>query len=47
MSEHSRYQIIKRLQAALPRGVPSDLAVLETFGVSHKLAARYADTVRL
>ncbi len=44
MSEHSRYRIIKRLQAELPRGAPFDLAVLETFGASAKLAARYAES---
>lgn len=44
MSEHSRHQIIKRLQAELPRGAPFDLAVLETFSVSPKLAARYAES---
>lgn len=41
MSEYSRYQLIKRLQAELPRGAPFDLATLETFGVSPQLAARY------
>ncbi len=44
MSEHSRHQIIKRLQAELPRGAPFDLAMLKTFGVSSKLAARYAES---
>jgi len=44
MSEHSRHQIIKRLQAELPRGAPFDLATLEFFNVSPKLAARYAES---
>src|SRR3546814_9904610 len=44
MSEHSRHQIIKRLQAELSRGAPFDLAMLKTFGVSPKLAARYAES---
>ena len=44
MSTHLRHQIIKRLQAELPRGAPFDLAMLKTFGVSPKLAARYAQS---
>lgn len=34
MNENSRHQIIKRLQAELPRGAPFDLAVLGRIGVS-------------
>lgn len=41
MELHLRHQVIKRLQAQLPRGAPFDLAVLEQFGVSPQLAARY------
>lgn len=44
MSTYLRHQIIKRLQAELPRGAPFDLAMLETLGVSPKLAARYAQS---
>ncbi|MCK0538420.1 type IV toxin-antitoxin system AbiEi family antitoxin domain-containing protein [Alcanivorax quisquiliarum] len=44
MSSKTRHQIIKRLQAELPRGAPFDLAVLESFGVSPQLAARYANS---
>lgn len=40
----SRHQVIKRLQATLPRGAPFDLAVLQSFGVSPQLAARYVDS---
>ncbi|MFJ5483627.1 type IV toxin-antitoxin system AbiEi family antitoxin domain-containing protein [Pectobacterium actinidiae] len=43
MSGNSRHQVIKRLQAELPRGAPFDLAVLESFGVSPQLAARYVE----
>lgn len=43
MSRNSRHQVIKRVQAELPRGAPFDLAVLETFGVSPQLAARYVE----
>lgn len=43
MDGNSRYQVIKRLQAELPRGAPFDLAVLGQFGVSPQLAAHYAD----
>ncbi|HEV2678926.1 MAG TPA: type IV toxin-antitoxin system AbiEi family antitoxin domain-containing protein [Rhodanobacter sp.] len=42
MELNSRHQVIKRLQAELPRGAPFDLAVLDLFGVSPQLAARYA-----
>lgn len=42
MERNSRYNLIKRLQADLPRGAPFDLATLATFGVSPKLAADYA-----
>lgn len=41
MDGNSRHQIIKHLQAGLPRGAPFDLATLERFGVSPQLAARY------
>ncbi len=36
-----RHQLIKRLQAELPRGAPFDLAVLNQFGISPQLAAHY------
>lgn len=42
MSQISRHQIIKHLQAELPRGAPFDLAILARFGVSPQLAAQYA-----
>jgi hypothetical protein len=41
MVRNSRHQVIKRLQAGLPRGAPFDLTILERFGVSAQLAARY------
>ncbi|KAJ07108.1 type IV toxin-antitoxin system AbiEi family antitoxin domain-containing protein [Enterobacter roggenkampii] len=44
MNGFSRHQVIKRLQADLPRGAPFDLQVLETFGVSPQLAARYVES---
>jgi hypothetical protein len=43
MERNSRHQVIKRLQAELPRGAPFDLAILNQFGVSAQLAARYAE----
>ncbi len=43
MKGNSRHQVIKRVQTELPRGGPFDLAVLDTFGVSPQLAARYVD----
>lgn len=43
MNGNSRHQLIKRLQAELPRGAPFDLATLNQFGVSPQLAAHYAD----
>jgi Transcriptional regulator, AbiEi antitoxin, Type IV TA system/Transcriptional regulator, AbiEi antitoxin N-terminal domain len=43
MELNSRHQIIKRLQAELPRGAPFDLGTLEHFGVSAQLAAHYAE----
>ncbi|TPQ31080.1 type IV toxin-antitoxin system AbiEi family antitoxin domain-containing protein [Cupriavidus pinatubonensis] len=43
MELSSRYDVIKRLQAELPRGAPFDLAVLSQFGVSPQLAAHYVD----
>ncbi|HCF1525282.1 type IV toxin-antitoxin system AbiEi family antitoxin domain-containing protein [Pseudomonas aeruginosa] len=43
MDGNSRHQVIKRLQAELPRGAPFDLATLSQFGVSPQLAAHYAD----
>lgn len=42
MDGKTRHQIIKRLQAGLPRGAPFDLATLDQFGVSPQLAAYYA-----
>lgn len=42
MDANSRYQVIKRLQACLPRGAPFDLVTLAPLGVSAQLAARYA-----
>lgn len=44
MDGNSRYQIIKRLQADLPRGAPFDLVTLARFGVSPQLAARYVES---
>ncbi|MFC4623124.1 type IV toxin-antitoxin system AbiEi family antitoxin domain-containing protein [Comamonas nitrativorans] len=44
MIKHLRHKIIKHLQAELPRGAPFDLPMLETFGVSPKLAAHYAES---
>ena len=41
MDGNSRHQVIKRLQADLPRGAPFDLATLARFGVSGQLASRY------
>ena len=43
MNGNPRHQVIKRLQAELPRGAPFDLAALNQFGVSPQLAAHYAD----
>lgn len=44
MNENSRYQVIKRVQADVPRGAPFDLATLASLGVSPQLAARYAES---
>ncbi|MDR2213778.1 MAG: type IV toxin-antitoxin system AbiEi family antitoxin [Pseudomonadales bacterium] len=44
MERNIRHEIIKNLQASLPRGAPFDLDVLKSFGVSAKLAARYAQS---
>ena len=44
MDVNSRHQVIKRLQADLPRGAPFDLTVLNQFGVSPQLAAHYVDS---
>lgn len=44
MSRTTRHQVIKGLQATLPRGAPFDLPVLQSFGVSPQLAARYAES---
>jgi len=44
MERPARHQVIKNLQATLPRGAPFDLDVLKSFGVSAKLAARYAES---
>ena len=43
MNKKYRHQIIKHLQAELPRGAPFDLATLSQFGVSPQLAAHYAE----
>lgn len=43
MEGNSRYQVIKRLQADLPRGAPFDLTILAQLGVSPQLAARYVE----
>lgn len=43
MDGKSRHQVIKKLQAELPRGAPFDLATLGQFQVSPQLAAHYAD----
>ncbi|MGH8778657.1 type IV toxin-antitoxin system AbiEi family antitoxin domain-containing protein [Paraburkholderia sp.] len=43
MRLNSRHDVIKRLQAELPRGAPFDLAILDQLGVSPQLAARYAE----
>lgn len=43
MGRNSRHQVIKRLQADLPRGSPFDLTTLAQFGVSPQLAAHYAE----
>jgi len=44
MSRYSRHQIIKRVQAELPRGAPFDLLALRQLGVSTQLAARYVES---
>jgi hypothetical protein len=44
MERHTRHQIIKNLQATLPRGAPFDLVLLNSFGVSPQLAARYVES---
>lgn len=44
MSGNFKRQVIKHLQADLPRGAPFDLALLEYFGVSPQLAARYVES---
>ncbi|MDR2924713.1 MAG: type IV toxin-antitoxin system AbiEi family antitoxin [Azoarcus sp.] len=44
MERSARHQVIKNLQATLPRGAPFDLALLESFGVSPQLAARYVES---
>ena len=44
MSANTRHQVIKRLLTELPRGAPFDLAMLESYGVSPQLAARYAES---
>lgn len=43
MSGNSRHDLIKRVQADLPRGAPFDLHILAQLGVSPQLAARYAE----
>lgn len=44
MSGNFRHQVIKRVLTELPRGAPFDLAMLESFGVSPQLAARYVES---
>lgn len=39
-----RYQILRRLQTELPRGMPFGLAMLESIGVSPQLAAHYVES---
>lgn len=41
MELSSRHNLIKRVQTTLPRGVPFDLATLQSLGVSPQLAAKY------
>jgi hypothetical protein len=43
MDRKPRHQIIKRLQAELPRGAPFDLSTLHEYGVTPQLAARYVE----
>lgn len=43
MAGNLRQQIIKRVQAELPRGAPFDLTLLGQLGVSPQLAAHYAE----
>src|SRR5690554_5561843 len=43
MNKKPRHQVIKHLQAKLPRGAPFDLATLSQFEVSPQLAAHYAE----
>jgi hypothetical protein len=42
MTRNSRYNLIKPLQANLPRGAPFDIGILKTYGVSPVRAANYA-----
>lgn len=42
MHINPRHQVIRQLQAELPRGAPFDLAILAQMGVSPQLAAHYA-----
>ena len=42
MDKTPRHALIKKLQTSLPRGMPFDLASLESIGVSAQLAAHYA-----
>lgn len=44
MSKIFRHQIIKHLQAQLPRGAPFDLAILARHHVSPQLAAQYTES---
>ena len=44
MRLNSRHQLIKHLQADLPRGAPFGLAELAAFGVSPQRAARYVES---
>lgn len=42
MATNSRFELIKRVEAELPRGAPFDLGDLAALGVSPQLAAKYA-----
>ena len=44
MSLNSRHDLIKGLQATLPRGMPFDLDTLQRHGVSPQLAAKYVNS---
>jgi len=44
MAINSRYYLLNRLQADLPRGAPFDLTALATLGISPTLAAHYVQS---